>query len=93
MKKGQAFTVNWTIKNTSKIIWRGDSVDIRFVFGDRMHSGNDVMDFPYDVSPGGMLNLSITMTAPSEAGSYVSNWSLTQGGTSLCRFYITLRVQ
>ncbi len=89
--KGKAFTVRWTIKNTSKDTWAADSVDIRFVSGDRVHTGNDVRDFPYDVAPGGMLDLTIDMNAPATAGSYVSNWQLAAGSKSYCNFYITFR--
>lgn len=91
-KKGETFDMRWTIKNTSKDPWRADSVDINFVSGDRMHSGNDARDFPYDVGPNGMLDLVVSMTAPSTSGSYVSNWRLVQGSKVLCSFFVTLRV-
>ena len=85
--------MRWTIKNTSNDPWRSDSVDIRFISGDRMHSGNDLRDMPYDVGPGGMLDLVIPMTAPATTGSKVSNWRLVQGDKPLCSFFITLNVK
>lgn len=90
--KATTFDVRWTIKNTSSQTWRGDSVDIRFMSGDRMHSGNDVRDMPYDVGSNGMLDLVVSMTAPATAGSYTSNWALVQGSTSVCNFYVQIRV-
>jgi hypothetical protein len=91
--KGTSFTTHWTIKNSTSDVWRADSVDIRFISGNRLHSGNDVMDMPYDVGAGGLLDLTISMVAPSEAGSYVSNWQLAAGNTSLCNFFITFSVR
>jgi hypothetical protein len=92
MTKGKGFDTRWTIKNTSGKDWRADSVDIRFMSGDRMHSGNDLRDMPYDVGSGGMLDLVVSMTAPATAGSYTSNWALVQGNTSVCNFYVQIRV-
>lgn len=92
MKAGQTFDMHWSIKNTSTDPWRADSVDIRFVSGERMHSGNDLRDFPYDVAPGGMLDLVIPMTAPNAGGSYVSNWQFSAGDKAYCKFYVTISV-
>lgn len=90
--KGSSFDVRWTIKNTSNDTWRADSVDILYVNGDRMHAGNDARDMPYDVTPAGMLDLVVPMTAPSTGGAYVSNWRLVNGSRTLCSFYIAIRV-
>ncbi|RPJ48384.1 MAG: hypothetical protein EHM21_07680 [Chloroflexi bacterium] len=90
--KSTAFDTRWTIKNTSSKEWRADSTDVRFVSGDRMHSGNDLRDMPYSVGAGGMLDLVIGMTAPATAGSYTANWALTEGNTSVCNFFVQIRV-
>jgi Ig-like domain from next to BRCA1 gene len=88
---GKAFPVQWTIKNTSSKIWRSDSVDIRFVSG-RYHEGADVRDMQYDVAPGGMLDLTINMNAPVTPGAYVANWSLAEGTTPVCSFFVAFTV-
>ncbi len=88
--KGSNFTVRWIIKNTSTDTWRSDSVDINYVSGLR-GSGNDVIDMPYDVAPGGMLDWSVNLTAPNTNGSYVSNWKIAAGTKSMCNFYITFQ--
>ncbi len=93
MKVATTFDMRWTIKNTSKDTWRADSVDIRYIGGDITHAGNDPLDMPYDVAPGGMLDLIVSMTTPATAGSYVSNWQLSAGSKVYCSFYVTLRVQ
>jgi hypothetical protein len=92
VQPGSGFVQRWTLKNTGSQTWRKDSVDIRFVSGDRVHSGSDVLDLPYDVSTGGMADILINMVAPSTAGTYTSNWALQEGGVSLCRFYVSFRV-
>jgi hypothetical protein len=89
--KGTSMDVRWTIKNTSSDVWRADSVDIKYVGGDRMHSGNDLRDMPYDVGVNGMLDLVIPMTLPANGGTYVSNWSLVSGSKPLCNFFIQIR--
>jgi hypothetical protein len=91
--KGSTFDMRWTIKNSSNTAWRADSVDILFVGGDRLHNGNDARDMPYDITPGGMLDLVVPMTAPTTPGAYVSNWRLSMGSKTVCNFFVSLRVQ
>ena len=93
LNKGQSFDMNWTIKNTSSKTWDGGSTDIRFVSGDRVHVGNDVRDIGYDVAPNGMISIISPLSAPSSPGSYVTNFSMSQGNTSVCRFYLQFQVQ
>jgi hypothetical protein len=92
IKKSTPFDTRWTIKNTSANSWLGDSTDIRFVGGDRMHSGADLRDMSADVPAGGSFDLVISMVSPATAGSYVSNWSLSLGSRPVCSFYVTINV-
>jgi len=89
---GKTFTTRWTIKNTSSKLWRRDSVDIRFISGQAMHTGASAFDLPYDVGPGGMADITIDMQAPSAGGSYTTNWALMEGSVAVCRFYLVIRV-
>jgi hypothetical protein len=88
-----SFDARWNIRNTGPAGWKSESVKIRFISGDRLHSGADLRDLPYSVDPGWVLDLVIPMTAPAAAGSYVSNWALEDGSTRLCTFNIKIRVQ
>jgi hypothetical protein len=90
-KVSSSFDVRWTIKNSSGQSWDAGSVDIRYIGGDRMHSGNDLRDMPYTVGQGGMLDLVIPMTAPGTAGTYTSNWQLAAGSKALCNFFVQIR--
>ena len=90
---GSSFDMRWTLKNTSSSSWRSDSVDVRFTSGSRMHTGSDLSDLPYEVGAGSAVDIVIPMRAPSSGGTYTSNWSLSAGNTSVCRFYVTIKVQ
>jgi len=89
---GKDFAVRWTIKNTSNKTWRRDSVDIRFMSGQAMHTGASALDLMYDVGNGGLVDITMDMKAPATGGSYTTNWALVEGNVSLCRFYLTIRV-
>ena len=93
LPKNAEFEMRWSIKNTSSKDWPADSTDIRFVSGDRVHVGNDVRDMPNEVPKNGLVDVVITMRTPLTAGDYVTNWSLSQGNTSVCRFYVQFRVK
>jgi hypothetical protein len=87
-----SFVARWDIQNTSQSTWKASSVTIRFISGDRLHSGVDVKDMPYNVAPGTILSFAIMMTTPTTPGTYVSNWALVEGNTFLCTFYVKIRV-
>lgn len=90
---GTDFDMRWTLKNTSKESWRADSVDVSFVSGTDMHLGSNTRDLPYDVSSGGAVDILVDMEAPDNKGSYTSNWALMKGSTSVCRFFVVIKVQ
>lgn len=89
---GKTFSTRWTIKNTSSKLWRRDSVDIRFISGQALHTGASALDLPYDVGPSGLADITIDMQAPSAGGSYTTNWALMEGSVAVCRFYLVIRV-
>lgn len=71
---GTAFTKTWRIKNTGSCAWTKD-------FAVYFHSGNSMgaaasVAFPAAVNPGGTVDLSVAMTAPSSTGDFTGNWML-----------------
>ena len=71
---GTAFTKTWRIKNTGTCAW---TKDFKIYF----HSGNALgaaasVAFPAAVNPGGTVDLSVAMTAPSSTGDFTGNWML-----------------
>lgn len=93
MSAGQGFTTRWTLKNTSSDTWRSDSVDLRVSGGTRMHTGADIRDIPYSVSTNGLVDILIDMVAPTVKGTYTENWQLSAGNTSVCSFFVTIKVR
>ncbi len=71
---GTPFTKTWRVKNTGTCAWTKD-------FAIYFHSGNSMSAvastaFPAAVNPGGTVDLSVAMTAPSSTGDYTGNWML-----------------
>lgn len=71
---GTLFTKTWRIKNTGSCAW---TKDFKIYF----HSGNSMgaaasVAFPAAVNPGGTVDLSVAMTAPSSTGDFTGNWML-----------------
>jgi hypothetical protein len=93
MVAGTPFDMRWTIKNTGSDSWRADSIDVRYMSGAKMHSGNDLRDLPYDVGAGGAVDILISMRAPTTKGIYTTNWALTAGNAAKCRFFVVIEVQ
>jgi hypothetical protein len=87
------FNMRWTIKNNSGETWRQDSVDVNFTSGTGMHIGADRLDLPYDVSSGGMVDITMSMEAPNSFGEYTANWAIQEGSRTLCRFFIAINVR
>lgn len=90
---GKSFDVQWTIKNQSPEMWRSDSIDIRWMGGDKLGITQSLYDMPYDVSPSAMLTIPVKMIAPLVGGAYTSNWALVKGSTTICQFYLQIKVQ
>lgn len=92
MRSGTSFDARWIIQNTGAATWQPGSADIRFTGGDRLHSGSDVRDIPFEITPGGKLDFVIPMTAPQIPGVFDSNWEIRQAQAPVCRFSLTIRV-
>lgn len=90
---GTVFEMRWTVKNTGSSAWTADNSVIRFVSGDRLHTGSDLRDLPYNVEPNSTVDIVIPMRAPETPGVYAANWAITKETTFLCRFYVFVRVQ
>jgi hypothetical protein len=90
----EIFTAAWTLQNTSDTNWGTDGIDVRFKAGEAMHtSGEDVIDLPQTVVPGGRYDITIQMKAPSTTGYHITYWSLMEGDTPRCTFYVEIFVK
>jgi len=73
MSPGQTFVKTWTLQNTGSCTW-DTSFTMRFFSGDQMSGGNGTVSS--SVAPGGQGNVSVSLTAPTTAGTYTGNWRL-----------------
>jgi hypothetical protein len=80
MNPGQTFTKTWRVKNSGTCNWDTGS---KFVFtvGDSMGGTPFALTSP--VTPGGQMDISITMTAPSKAGKIVGHWRMSTANGAL----------
>ena len=70
---GESFLKEWEVQNTGSCDWTQD-YKLRFVGGNLMGL-NDTLDVP-SVPVGGKGKISVEMTAPTEPGSYRSEWMI-----------------
>ncbi len=73
MKPGQKFTKTWRVKNNGTCTWEA-GYKFNFIGGDAM--GGATLTLDKALSPGAETELSISMTAPSTAGTHRSNWRM-----------------
>ena len=69
---GAAFKKTWRLKNIGTCTWT-TSYSLVFDSGAQMGSPASVK-FPSEVKPGGTIDISVDMTAPSAAGHYIGYW-------------------
>jgi uncharacterized protein YkwD len=72
MQRGQKFTKTWRFRNNGKCSWSGYT--IAFVAGDRMESPTSA-PIP-ETTPGGTVDISVELIAPSIDGSYTGYYEL-----------------
>jgi hypothetical protein len=77
IQPGQQFVKTWRIRNTGTTTW-DQNYTLRFSADERM-GGPDRLPLPKQVAPGGTVDLSLTLTAPTQSGSYRSTWRLFNG--------------
>ena len=73
MAPGQSFTKTWKLKNIGTTSW--SNYNLKFFDGEQM-------DAPVSVSvkttqPGATVDISVTMTAPKDAGNHQGSWQMT----------------
>ena len=77
LNAGENFVKTWQVKNVGTCNWTTD-YKIFFSSGTQMDASSAVA-FPKTVKPGETVNLSVSMVAPSNTGSYTGSWMLKSG--------------
>ncbi|MBN2116372.1 MAG: hypothetical protein JW730_07370 [Anaerolineales bacterium] len=72
MAPGATFTKTWRLKNVGQCAW-STSYQLVFFSGEQMGAASSAA-FPQNVAVGQTVDISINMTAPSDAGSYRGYW-------------------
>ena len=71
---GASFVKTWKVKNVGTCSWTKEYKI--FFFGGNQLKAADAVAFPQVVNPGETVNLSVSMTAPSDTGSFSGSWML-----------------
>ncbi len=71
---GTTFTKTWRLKNIGTCTW-GSGYRLVFSSGAQM-GGPAEVNLPYSVAPGQMVDVSVTLTAPSTPGTHRGYWML-----------------
>lgn len=94
---GVTFTKTWRLRNTGTCTWT-TGYDLVFVSGSQFGAPAAV-DFPGNVAPGQVIDLSVTLTAPAGDGSYRGYWKLRDAsgvlfglGATNAAFYVDIKV-
>lgn len=69
---GTAFTKTWRLKNVGACTWT-TSYQLVFYSGEQMN-GPSALNFPKTVAPGQTVDITVSLTAPSVAGTYRGYW-------------------
>ena len=97
---GTSFVKTWKLRNDGNCAWGpGTTVDSMIFVGGTMMGNAGPVPLTFQVAPGQSANLSVTLTAPTAAGTYRSDWKLhrTNGavfgvGSSSAPFYAQIKV-
>jgi hypothetical protein len=85
---GETFTKTWRVQNTGSCAWTTSYV-LAFNSGDSMSGASTA--FPYAVSSGNQMDISVSMTAPTDLGTYIGYWKLQNSAGTI--FEQTMYVQ
>jgi hypothetical protein len=83
----------WVVKNTSGKVWHSQETDIKFMYGNKVHLGADVMDLASDLQSGDKVTITIDMKAPSTSGHYSSVWGVYSVGNLVCTLSVYFDVK
>ena len=70
----QSFTKTWRIRNDGTCTW-DSAYSFEFIQGDKMGGASPAL-LPQTVNPGGSVDVSVSLMAPGEQGTYQGDWLL-----------------
>ena len=75
IQPGAQFTKTWRIKNTGTCTWSTSHV-FRYVEGELMWANPEFIYMPSGIGSQNTIDVSVTFTAPNQAGTYKSYWQM-----------------
>jgi len=88
---GESFTKTWRLRNAGSCSWT-TSYAVVFESGERM-DGPTTQALTDNVNPGGTVDISVDLKAPTSDGTYTGYWQLRNGsGVLFAKFYVTIKV-
>ena len=89
---GAAFDKGWTLRNVGYCTWDAD-YKLAFDRGDKMN-GPDAKEIGVEVAPSEEVEIVLSLTAPSEAGTYRGYWMLqTADGADIGPVWVQIIVE
>ena len=88
----ESFTKTWVLRNTGTCDWN-DEYKISFKSGNQM-GGPDEQNIPQETDPGEDVELALSLTAPSSAGTYTGYWQMeTHQGVAFGEVWVKIIVE
>ncbi len=87
------FDALWEVKNTSGKTWESNSVDYKYLGGDKFYKRGSIYDLPTSVKSGDTIKIRVDMLAPTASGYYTTRWGLVSSSATLCNLYLTISVK
>lgn len=91
VQKNTVFDAVWIVNNVGTNAWLSTNTDFRYIKGDRLHT-QPAYDFEVSVASGASAELKATMKAPSEPGSYSTEWQIAMGNRTFCPLKLSIIV-
>lgn len=91
MAPGQVFTITWQLKNVGATAWTPNFL-LRFYSGNNFGYASTEVPIGQEVPPGGLLSISLKMTAPVTPGNYRTDWVLSDAARSNFKDPVFLKI-
>jgi hypothetical protein len=88
---GQTFTMTWRLKNTGTSTWTA-AYKLRFYSGDAFGATKEIA-IGQDVLPEGEIDINIPMKAPTNPGTYRSDWVMSNENLSNFKEPVFLKIK
>jgi hypothetical protein len=91
IQPGASFLKTWRVRNSGTTTWT-TSYSLRFVADNRMN-GPASVSLPRKVAPGELVEVSVNLTSPQEAGRHRSTWKLHNAQGQAFDYYMYADIQ